>query len=197
MKRVAEKLATYIVNSKKSSEEDFIIYMYGMQIGIEIILCMIVSFGISIYLHCFFEFMLFISIFVLLRTYVGGLHFEKFGICFLCSNIVQVGILFMNKVYQFPLIISWSIIVIGGMLLGITAHIENVNRMLDLDAKRYCRKNLSKILIGLVVFIGFLTLFGKDKYISLVAYTLLVVVSSAALGIVKFNIEKRKLKNID
>ena len=26
MKRVAEKLATYIVNSKKSSEEDFIIY---------------------------------------------------------------------------------------------------------------------------------------------------------------------------
>ncbi len=85
----------------------------------------------------------------------------------------------------------------SGMLLGITAPIENVNRMLDLDAKRYCRKNLSKILIGLVVFIGFLTLFGKDKYISLVAYTLLVVVSSAALGIVKFNIEKRKLKNID
>ena len=81
MKCLSEKLTDYIIKTGVVSEESYAIYQYGFQIGIEMLSCFLVCFGIAIYLHMIPEFLVFTGSFMLLRTYTGGLHLNSFTRC--------------------------------------------------------------------------------------------------------------------
>lgn len=51
MKYFSEKLTGYIVKSGVVPEESYAIYQYGFQIGLEMLSCLLVCFGIAVYLH--------------------------------------------------------------------------------------------------------------------------------------------------
>ena len=89
MKYFSEKLTSYIVKSGAVPEESYEIYQYGFQIGLEMLSCLLACFGIAVYLHMIPEFVVFTGIFMLLRTYAGGVHLNSFGTCYVCSVAVQ------------------------------------------------------------------------------------------------------------
>ena len=51
MKYLSEKLTDYIVKAGVISQESYALYQYGFQIGIEMLICFLVCFGIAIYMH--------------------------------------------------------------------------------------------------------------------------------------------------
>lgn len=193
MKALADKLTHYVIRSGAVPEQAYEIYQYGFQIGIEMSVCFIISLGIAVYLHMIPEFIVFITVFILLRTYGGGLHMESFWTCVLCSVIVQTAALLFSSWYQFPLLWAWSIIFIcSGMILWLSP-VENYNRELEEIEKRHCRKVTLKVIIGIVLFSWYCMVVKDEKMVSLIAVTLLVVLGSQYAGKIKYTIQRRSI----
>ena len=78
MKKIAKKLADYVIQKGTIEEEEREIYEYGFSIATEMLLCILVCFSISMTLHTFVEGLLFFAIFIPLRSYAGGLHLSNY-----------------------------------------------------------------------------------------------------------------------
>lgn len=73
----------------------------------------------------------------------------------------------------------------------INPKLNTINRELDVDEKRHCRKVAVKIIAGIYVLAGICTLTGMKAIVSLIAVTMAVVLVSQYIGAVKYKIEKR------
>lgn len=191
MQVLADKLANFVVRSGVVPEQAYVVFQYGFQIGIEMGFCFVVSFCIALFLHMLPEFLVFITIFILLRTYAGGLHMESFVACFLCSVIVQTAALVLSSLYHLPLMGAWVIIVSCSSLILWLSPVDNVNRELEEIEKAHFKKVTLKIVIGIWLFSGGCTIFQAEEWVSLVALTILIVLCSQFIGIIKYKIEKR------
>lgn len=191
MKYLSEKITDYIIKAGAISKESYAIYQYGFQIGLEMLSCFLICFGISIYLHMIPQFLVFTGVFMLLRTYAGGLHLNSYFGCFICSTIIQTTILLIDNQYTIILPIAWGIIISSAALILINAPVENINRVLDEDEKRHCKKLTSRILLGIIIFSCYCTVAGINKIVSLISLTVLVVLLSQYIGLMKYNIEKK------
>ena len=89
MKYFSEKLTGYIVKSGAVPEESYEIYQYGFQIGLEMLSCLLACFGIAVYLHMIPEFAVVTGIFMMLRSFVGGVHLNSFSACCVGNNCVE------------------------------------------------------------------------------------------------------------
>ena len=185
MKYFSEKLTSYIVKSGAVPEESYEIYQYGFQIGLEMLSCLLACFGIAVYLHMIPEFAVVTGIFMMLRS------LNSFDACFMCSVTVQTLVLVVNRLYTQPLNLAWGIIVLSSVLIWNMAPVQSINRELDADEKKHCRKVAVKIIVGIYVFAGICTLTGMNAIVSLVAVTMAAVLISQYIGVVKYKIEKR------
>lgn len=101
------------------------------------------------------------GIFMMLRSFVGGVHLNSFDACFMCSVTVQTLVLVVNRLYTQPLNLAWGIIVLSSVLIWNMAPVQSINRELDADEKKHCRKVAVKIIVGIYVFAwGFVHLLG-------------------------------------
>lgn len=194
MKRLSEKLTGYVIKTGAVSAESYAVYQYGFQIGLEMLCCFVVCLSIAVYLHMIPEFAVFTVIFMLLRTYAGGMHLNGFQACFICSVAVQTLALLINSKYNFALTNAWLIMLVGAILILKAAPVECISRELEDDEKKHCKKVTMKILIGIFIFAGFCTIIGADNTVSLTAFTVLIILISQYAGAVKYKIEKGKEK---
>lgn len=192
MKHLSEKLTNYVIKTGVVPVESYAVYQYGFQIGLEMLCCFVVCLSIAVYLHMIPEFIVFTGIFMLLRTYAGGVHLDSFGACFTCSVVVQIVVLLINSKYSFSVITAWIIILTSTFLVLKSTPVENVNRELDSEEKEHCRMVTAKIIIGIFIIAGCGTLGGISEMVSLIALTVLVVLISQYIGIVKYKVDQNK-----
>ena len=192
MSYLSGKITDYIIKMGVISDELYEVYQYGFQIGMEMFSCFAVCLAIAIYLHTILEFAVFTMIFMLLRTYAGGIHMNSFSGCFICSVTVQTIILIINRQYTLTCPVSWLIIFCGALLILKVAPVENINRELDLDERKHCKEVTIKVLIGIIFFSAGCTFSRISNMVSLIALTILLVLVSQYLGIAKYKYEKNK-----
>lgn len=192
MKHISEKLTKYVVKAGAVSEEYYAIYQYGFQIGLEMLCCFIACLAIGIYLHMIPEFIVYTGIFILLRTYAGGIHLNSFSSCFVCSVTVQTCAFLTNRVYRLPLMGAWAVIAVSNLFIWKYAPVENVNRELDSKEKKLCKKRTMKIIVGILIAALFFTFGGKEEMVSFIALTVFIVLISQWMGIWKYKIEKNR-----
>ena len=192
MKRLSEKLTEYVVRSGAILGESYAVYQYGFQIGLEMLCCLIASLSIAAYLHMISEFVVFTGIFMMLRTYAGGIHLSSYTACFVCSVSVQTFALMIGRTYVLPIDVSWLLVIICSILIWVCSPIETAGRELDDDEKRHCRTVTVKILTGILLFSIYCTLGKNHKMRSLIALTVFIVCISQYLGLVKHKIENSK-----
>lgn len=106
MGKIAERLADYIIQKGTIKEEEREIYEYGFSIAIEVLLCVITCFSISMMLHTFVEGILFFVIFIPLRSYAGGLHLSSYWSCFSLSCLTFFIIMLLGKYLTLPIYIA-------------------------------------------------------------------------------------------
>ena len=114
MKQLSEKIAKYVIKTGVVSPELYVVYQYGFQIGLEMLCCFVTCLSIAIYMHMIPEFAIFTGIFMLLRTYAGGVHLNSFGSCFICSVTVQTIAMYFNSKYKFTVGTAWLLILVSG-----------------------------------------------------------------------------------
>ena len=121
----------------------------------------------------------------------GGISLYHLIQVMTASVTVQTLVLVVNRLYTQPLNLAWGIIVLSSVLIWNMAPVQSINRELDADEKKHCRKVAVKIIVGIYVFAGICTLTGMKAIVSLVAVTMAVVLISQYIGAVKYKIEKR------
>ena len=192
MKYLSEKLTQYVIDTGTVAEEFYAVYQYGFQIGLEMFSCFIVCFGIAIYLHMIPEFFISTSIFILLRSYAGGVHLNSFSACFICSVFVQTGILYFSGKYHFNMWSAWIIIVIGSLLIWNFAPVDNINHRLDANEKKHCKRVTTKIFVIIFLITVYCTFADINDFVSLNALTVLVVLVSQCIGMIVNSIGKKE-----
>lgn len=73
IEKIADYLTHYIVRNNVIKAEDSEIYKYGFLTGIELLICIVVCYGIAIKLEMTIECTIFFLIFFSLRSFVGGI----------------------------------------------------------------------------------------------------------------------------
>ena len=120
MNKVAGLLASYIIEKGVVKEEYREVYEYGFTILLEMVSFVVFSVAVSLYLHMVLEGILFFVIFILLRSYAGGLHLNNFYACFVLSDTMgyiadDSECLYSHNSY------SYCIFNIGGMCICIVS----------------------------------------------------------------------------
>ena len=147
MGKIAERLADYIIQKGTIKEEEREIYEYGFSIAIEVLLCVITCFSISMMLHTFVEGILFFVIFIPLRSYAGGLHLSSYWSCFSLSCLTFFIIMLLGKYLTLPIYIALITFFVLEIVIYNLYPVENVNREIDADEDNEFRKRLKQFLI--------------------------------------------------
>lgn len=188
---LSKKITDYVLKMSAIPSESYEVYQYGFQIGLEMFCCFSVCLLIAIYLQIIPEFLIITGIFILLRTYAGGVHLDSFRACFICSVIVQTATLLIGIKCPMPIKCAWFIIALNSILIYKFSPVESINRELDKEEKEHCRKVTLKIIIGILIIAGCCTIRNIYKITSLIAITMSIVLLSQCLGIIKFKLSKK------
>lgn len=181
MEHLAEKLTQYIISKGTISKGDYGVYKYGLQTGMEMILCMAISSLIAIHLKSFMEFLFFVIIFFPLRAYFGGIHMKHFLSCLICSCTVITCVLMFIKKFVFTNWISLVFIIL--LLAGsyILTYFTMKKQSIDKDEFCFLRKQQKKTLIGVGIVALCFFIFHVSLFETLLMITIFVVFVSLVL----------------
>lgn len=183
MEYFAEKLVDFILKHKVIEEEDYAIYKYGLQTGMETSLCVIVSAFIAVKLDAFLEYLVFVIMFFPLRAYMGGIHMKRFCSCFLCSCIVITVGLYLSTQFTFDgkiLVLPICLLMfINQKLAYLTTKKGSDTAEIEFYALQ--RRKIFKLLcICLLLFY----VFDLNQMIILMLYTLIVLLVAMLIEII-------------
>ena len=196
MRKVAKLLTDYVIKKSMVDEADREVYEYGFVITLEVGLFLVASLFIALKLDMVLEGIFFFVIFSPLRSYAGGLHLEKFWICFVLSCLTYITTLLVVKnlcLHEFvSLIVLFALEVFVYVLYPVEnrnreineeenkAYYEDVNIKNELKLRDMIQK-LPKFCMDF--FIGIVcTIFEKDSYFLELNIIFLIVVITMLIG---------------
>lgn len=177
-------IATWIVEilarHKIINDEDADIYQYGFEIMISSAMTCIIAIAVGIILNCLIASLIYLGLFITLRSICGGYHAKTYWKCNLIFTFVTLFVLAIFKFitieqfYEFHFIcIALSIII-----TAVYAPVENEKKPLSKQQKIYFRI-LSMVMILLLSLISCLLIIKfRNEYGILIDSTLLVVAIS-------------------
>lgn len=192
MEKIAKRLTAYIIGKGIVAESEEKIYLYGFQMGLELISNLIVSVLIAMKMDMLPQAAIFFIVFIPIRSYAGGFHFDQYLHCFILSVVTYVGVLELSQI----LTIAGEIHVVADVVLLILVWylfpVQNVRRMIDEDEKRYFSKKLQQILVADFVLIVVLLVLKKEDLLAVVSLTLVLIVVSMIAGKIKYFIWQQR-----
>lgn len=193
MEKLAKYLTNYIIRYGNAEEQSREIYEYGLQSMLETILSFSICAVLAQTIGMLGEGIVFFLIFIPLRSYAGGYHFDKYLLCLIFSCATFFAVLLIGKNLNLPLNMYLAIPLLL-ICVRLLYPVEHVNRPTDEEENKYFRKKLNFYLI--IDFLLFILLFVlKQNSILAVAFlTLLLIVVTMVIGKISY---KRRIKTFD
>lgn len=149
------KLYELLKNNNIAIDED--VFYYGLSLLKKYFIFLIVTLFLSLYLNIFLEVLFFIILYIPLRRYVGGFHFNNSKICIFFSIVISIVACYISKQINF----SINTIVISYICLTILiikyVPVDHKNKRLSSREKYYYKKKA--LIVNLLYFI--ITVFFK------------------------------------
>jgi accessory gene regulator B len=187
MEYVSEKLTEYIADKGIIKDEDYALYLYGIQTGLESVICIIISMIIAAVTKSFIEYLIVLCVLMPIRSYTGGIHMKKFYACFLCSVIVLTGgPVFIRFVYV-PAIAGFLLSVADMVVLHILSYSVTKRNCDEASVKYFAGKRL-KIFIAIIVALIIFYILKLQTYIQLIFYALAFSMITVVLQLIKENV---------
>lgn len=185
MDRVVCSIVHYLVLQGAVDEEDYEVYRYGVQTGLEMLLCITAGSAMTAGLGLLWEYIVFLAIFCPFRAYAGGIHLRHFATCFVCSCLVICLILLCAEYYKPMVYAAFIITNIAMAVISCLGNMATAEWVKDPGEKAYVAERRKKIIISAVV-LNFVTLlFHCEKILSILMYTVIAVLGSMLLEIIK------------
>lgn len=189
---LADKITNYIVDKGVIDKEDYNIYHYGFQTGIELFICLCTGLVIACILNIFWEFVVVLSVLLPLRAYICGIHMKKFSSCFLCSVVlVTCGPLLVKEV-MFPKMYM-ILFAVGIMFLLHKMAFVTTRHQSDYEEVIFFARQRRKILTGVFLMVLLFSVLDMTGFIKQVFYALSVALFSVIAQVIV--IKSIRLKN--
>lgn len=167
-----DKIVDVQVEKGTILEQDIKIYKYGYLLLYELFLNIVIAVVIGLVTNRLGELLIFLLLYVPLRSFCGGWHADKLWKCTIYSNLMLILLcvtLSYEIIYSRPIIMV-LIFIIGIIFVDICAPVEIQAKPISSKEKKVYKKRI--ILIQFIHCIGIclLLLFGKNKYIYVITY---------------------------
>ena len=179
MEKLAIKLTDYILSKDSISEDNYDIYVYGFTCFLEIFVFFISCLIIGICLGMFFECIIFLCLFMPLRSYAGGLHLNKFIHCYLFSCLILTAVLLLVKFFSIPDYISLIGCILFPIIIFIIGPINHPNRPVTEEENSIFKRKTTIILVLCIALSIFLYVTKSSSYLFLVFVTFAFLIISS------------------
>lgn len=191
MKKIAEILTSYVIEKGIVAEAEREVYFYGFQMGIELIFNIIVSILIAIKMNMIPQAAIFFLIFIPIRTYAGGFHFDSYFPCFILSIITYFGVLKLASVVTIP----GFICIVGSILLIVFIlflfPVQNIRHVLDDEEKIYFSKKLNRYLVFDILLLFGLFALKYENLMVVANLTFILIVVTMVVGKIVYCINSK------
>lgn len=161
MDMLLDKIMNFITNNRKIDDEEAEIVRYGLEMAVLKITFFAAALAVSLLMNSFWQFIIFISLFSILRSYAGGYHAKTRVRCFIQSMLLIIAAVVTINITQkiTYIIIPLSVIALAaGAAIWRLAPVDTKNKRLDFDEKVPLRKKtritlIVEIIIGIASFI--------------------------------------------
>lgn len=177
------------VISDESDVQDF--YRYGIEISISSLLNIVLVVIAGILIHHIIESIVFLSLFILIRSFTGGYHADTYFRCnlLMCTTFILTALansIFSNK---FSLLIIIVLICVTELIVSILGPIENKNKPID-DSKKIKLKITGTAMTSIINCAGLIL---RESYLGtmIIFTTFLIVFLMIAAKVKEAKIQER------
>lgn len=195
MEELAHTLTNYLIRKNVIATERSSIYKYGFQVGLEVCLNTVISIVIAVLCHMEWETLVFFAVFILLRSYAGGLHLSTYSSCLICSCLSLLGLLLVVKYLNIDNLFALGIVFISLIVIKLMAPVEDINRPISPSELSNFRKMLNRSIIKIIVLSIIFYLMELDRMLLMISVTTVFMVGILVLG--KINYKKCIRKSND
>ena len=172
-----EKVSKSITNSLRKKgivlDEFADVYQYGF----ELLLSFLISTGLviiaGIIVNRFIETLVFLIVFISLRSFTGGFHAMKYWICTVSTFGVYSLVMFVSSYVSVNFYVFYILFLIGSIILYIKAPVENPNKELTKKQKSNYKWISLALFFGLTL-IGYVFVKSNSAISSTVYFTLII-----------------------
>ena len=175
--KMLEKVSKSITNSLRKKgivlDEFADVYQYGF----ELLLSFLISTGLviiaGIIVNRFIETLVFLIVFISLRSFTGGFHAMKYWICTVSTFGVYSLVMFVSSYVSVNFYVFYILFLIGSIILYIKAPVENPNKKLTKKQKSKYKWISLALFFGLTL-IGYVFVKSNSAISSTVYFTLII-----------------------
>lgn len=171
LNKIATKLTKTMLASKIIAEDMFDIYVYGVELLLSFLFNTTIIMIAGILLGRILQTLLFLLIFVLLRSFTGGYHANTYSMCTFVTFLVYGGVLLLSELFVPSLLFYTILALVGLALMLIFVPIEHPNKRITEKQKRKY-KYISSALFLIFITIGALLCHADIQLNAVVFFTL-------------------------
>lgn len=156
-----DKIMDFIIHNRKIDDDEAEIVRYGLEMTILKVTFFAAALVVSIFMNSFWQFIIFISLFSVLRSYAGGYHAKTRTRCFVQSILLIIAAIMIINITQkiTYIIVPLSVLALAaGIIIWRIAPVDSKNKRLDFDEKVFLRRKtritlIAEVIIGIVSYI--------------------------------------------
>lgn len=178
IEKIADALVGKQLEQKRIQESEKAIYRYGYVLMMEILTNILISVIIGIIFSTLAEVILFLMIFVPLRSYAGGYHMNRAWKCIIVTNVIIAVITVLGK-YMLIMPGNWFWLVLEGVssvVICALAPVDTPAKPLDQDEKIVYKRKTCQICVAEIL-LNVILLFSTRHmaYVGIMAHAALVI----------------------
>ena len=146
---LSNRMATRLANHGIINSESIEVYVYGLELVFSFFFSSVVILLIGILLSKVWETIVFLTIFVLLRSFTGGYHAKTFTRCAIVTFTTYISVIVLSIFVSYiPLYVYIMGVVIGFLIIAIVAPVEHPNK--EIPQNKKIKHKITSMIIYLV-----------------------------------------------
>ena len=172
LNKIAKRLTAKLLSNKIIAEDMSDIYIYGFELLFSFFFSTTIIVIIGVLLGRILQTLMFLLIFVLLRSFTGGYHANTYAVCTVVTFSIFGGVLLLSELVVLPLFLYTILAGLGLVIMLVFVPIEHPNKKITDEQKRKY-KNMSIILFSTFVTVGALLCYADIQLNTVVFFTLI------------------------
>lgn len=149
LNKLAAKISSKMLQRGVISGEMFDIYVYGFELVLSFLFSVAVMLFVGIVTNRILHTILFLLVFITLRSFSGGYHANTYGVCFMVTISVFIVTILLAEYINICWWYYLLLLSVGLPLIYIFAPIEHHNKPLETNDKARCK------MISTILFLSF------------------------------------------
>lgn len=185
LQKIVEKIVEKQLREKVIAEEDRNVYRYGYILVCEVIINIMIAVVIGLIFKDLTAVLLFLGMYIPLRSYCGGRHADKIWKCTVLSNLILFILVVIDEYMSrnCPMAVMTAAFFICLAVILFTAPVETKSKPITKSERGIFRKKIYIILAFHIIVMLILTITEQRKIVFILTYVYMIQTLVLILGL--------------